>query len=190
MSAEEHFNRARGLDKKDPRSYVGMALLHMKKENFKFCDNLSRQSIIFERAGFDIAIVFFQTQGEYALNGGILPLDGRIPATNLISSYLYALYLLLITEGLPATPSRKSRVAHKLGSLLPFQLRQFLAGGIRLMYKVSGAKLFLWVIPAHYFKRLGSIKLYGMTLKIPSPVKHFLQYHYGEDWKTPKRDWI
>ena len=35
VSAEEHFKRARGLDKKDPCSYVGMALLHMKKENFK-----------------------------------------------------------------------------------------------------------------------------------------------------------
>jgi phosphorylcholine metabolism protein LicD len=152
-------------------------------ENFKICNNLFRQSIIFERAGFDIAIVIFQTQGEYTLDAGFLP-------TNRISSRLHSLYTLLITEGLPTMRSRKFKVAHKLQSLLPSQLRKFLTKVVRLMYRASSSKLHLWIIPKHYFDRLGNIKFYGMSFKIPSDVENYLKYHYGEDWKTPKREWI
>lgn len=28
-----------------------------------------------------------------------------------------------------------------------------------------------------------------MEFKIPSPVEEYLTYRYGEDWKTPKKDW-
>lgn len=152
-------------------------------DNLKICDNLFKQSIHIVRAGYIIDITLFQAKGGYALYGGIVP-------TNRISSYLHALYRLLITQGSPTLLSMKSKAAHKLCCLLPFQLRKSVSRVVRLMYTASGSKLYQWVIPMHYFERLGSIKFYEMTFNIPSDAEDYLKYRYGEDWDTLKRGWI
>jgi hypothetical protein len=29
-----------------------------------------------------------------------------------------------------------------------------------------------------------------MEFKVPSPVEKYLEYRYGKDWRTPKKDYI
>jgi hypothetical protein len=48
---------------------------------------------------------------------------------------------------------------------------------------------FLLIVPKRYFENLGTIKFYGMTFNIPFDVEDYLKYHYGEDWKMPKKKW-
>lgn len=50
-------------------------------------------------------------------------------------------------------------------------------------------KFYCSIIPEHYFERLETIRFYGMTFNIPSNVRSYLRYHYGEDWETPKERW-
>jgi hypothetical protein len=45
------------------------------------------------------------------------------------------------------------------------------------------------VVPKHFFEKLGTIEFYGMPFNIPSDVEDYLEYHYGENWKTPKKEW-
>jgi lipopolysaccharide cholinephosphotransferase len=70
---------------------------------------------------------------------------------------------------------------------LPQKLKMFL---LRLLrhWKIG---YYNWVIttPKHYFENLGTIEFYGLTFNIPSDVEAYLKYHYGEDWKTPRKKW-
>ena len=45
-------------------------------------------------------------------------------------------------------------------------------------------------IPNRFFTDLSTITFYGMEFKVPSPVEEYLEYRYGKDWRTPKRDYI
>jgi len=45
-------------------------------------------------------------------------------------------------------------------------------------------------VPKGYFEDLSQIEFYGMEFKVPSPVEEYLEYRYGVDWMTPKRDYV
>ncbi|NCN26051.1 LicD family protein [bacterium] len=42
--------------------------------------------------------------------------------------------------------------------------------------------------PSRFFKKLDKIKLHGVTFNTPSPIKEYLAYVYGDNWKTPIED--
>jgi len=75
-------------------------------------------------------------------------------------------------------------------SLLPPKSRKPLFNALqRVAPKRTCGKLKRIVIPKHYFEKLGTIKFYGMTFNVPSDVEGYLEFHYGKDWKTPRREW-
>lgn len=73
--------------------------------------------------------------------------------------------------------------------LLPSTLKQLLTFIAWLIYRRFSYFLPI-VIPRHYFEKLSTIRFYGIWLKIPSDAEKYLEYRYGSDWKTPKRQWI
>lgn len=151
-------------------------------ESYKVCNNLLRKAIYVEKKGCPLAIIIYQIKGEYALDAGFLPISR-------ISRLFCAIYMVLITEGLPRTISWKIKLAHRLRPLIPFHLRKFLAVIARLIFIASGSMLFMWTIPRHYFEDLGSMGFYGMTFNIPNNLEEYLKFHYGKDWKSPKKEW-
>lgn len=133
------------------------------------------------KPGCCIELMGYQAQGEYALHLGLKP-------TNPISDFLCKLFVVTITQGW-ARCNRKLQVAVKLYSLLPSRLRKPLPMAMGRMYRGTGSVMYEWVIPRQYFEQLGIIEFYGMTFNIPSQVEDYLKCHYGDDWKTPKREW-
>ena len=151
-------------------------------ESYKVCDNLLRKAIYVEKKRCPLAIIIYQIKGEYALDAGFLP-------TNRISSLFCAIYMVLITEGIPVTRNWKIKLAHRLRPLIPNQLRKIFAVVARLMFSASSSRLYMWTIPMHYFEQLGSMEFYGMTFNIPNNLEEYLKFHYGQDWKIPKKEW-
>jgi len=48
----------------------------------------------------------------------------------------------------------------------------------------------IWnVVPAHHFETLDDIDLYGMNMQIPSQVRNYLEYRYGENWINHDKKW-
>jgi len=45
-------------------------------------------------------------------------------------------------------------------------------------------------IPSHFFTNLSTMKFYGMTFKVPKEKEKYLEFRYGKDWRTPKRDYV
>lgn len=52
--------------------------------------------------------------------------------------------------------------------------------------KVGSGKLIS--VPTHFFEKPGTVKMHGEVLICPAPIKEYLEYVYGKDWKTPIRE--
>lgn len=44
--------------------------------------------------------------------------------------------------------------------------------------------------PASYFKELDPVEIDGVRFFVPSHPESYLEFKYGSDWRTPRRDWV
>lgn len=163
--------------------------IHFAK--LKVNKNFFQKGITFHRFECPVTVHIYQAKGE-----NVVWVWAR--STNLISLGLKTLYYLLLSQ-IPGVWSERVLVAKILKpfekvlkcciSLLPHRSRKPLSNAVWRAWRRSGDKLILMVVPKHYFEKLGTIKFYGMTFNIPSNVENYLEYKYGEDWRTPKREW-
>lgn len=122
---------------------------------------------------------------------------GALPTPiNIISRALSTVHVILLSHDLFMLVQDKYKfiikiLDHSL-SLLPPKLKKLLLNILvcwtEVLLRRSHAN-FLLITPKRYFEKLGTIKFYGMTFNIPSDVEDYLKYHYGEDWKMPKKKW-
>jgi phosphorylcholine metabolism protein LicD len=91
-----------------------------------------------------------------------------------------------------------SRIYRKFGILiqtvvlkLPAKAKLFLSKMMQ-NWKLGFISLFCFV-PVHYYEDFQTVRLYNLTVKIPSDVENYLTYTFGPDWRVPKRkkvwDW-
>jgi hypothetical protein len=45
------------------------------------------------------------------------------------------------------------------------------------------------MVPAGFFEELKMLELFGYEFPIPKDAEGYLAYKFGEDWRTPNRDW-
>lgn len=73
---------------------------------------------------------------------------------------------------------------------LPTKLRNKIIENLILLYDEFSTSGIHFSIPKHFVENLSTITLYNMEFPAPSPVEEYLEYRYGEDWKTPKKDYV
>jgi len=73
---------------------------------------------------------------------------------------------------------------------IPLNYRKKLCDLIYAIEKNFGSKYIKIVVPKRHFTNLSTITFYGMKFKAPSPVEEYLEYRYGKDWRTPKKEYI
>lgn len=153
-------------------------------DNFKIYKNVFAKYIGIYRVECPASVSVYHVKGE---NAWMIVDD----PTNLISRSLKILYYLLSFQKPYVRPKWNSvvKVVERCLSLLPPKSKRLLSDAVLQVWKRSGLKFFLIVTPKRYFEKLGTIKFYGMTFNIPSNVEDYLKYHYGNDWKTPKKMW-
>ena len=74
--------------------------------------------------------------------------------------------------------------------ILPDSLKEKLASKIMNIYEKTGCKIVHLSIPAEYFTDLSQMKFYDLTVKVPAKTTEYLEYRYGKDWRTPKKDYV
>lgn len=138
--------------------------------------------VSFARFGISLQIFLYQTKGEDAF----IPYPaGKL--ADLIARGLGVLgHLRLFPE---------ANIWIKLRLIKAKALRYFLSLFMskkplfNLVQGRGGIKFRQIIIPKYYFGNLATIEFYGMKFNIPSDTESYLKYHYGEDWRTPKREW-
>lgn len=58
------------------------------------------------------------------------------------------------------------------------------------LWKLHGGKFFIFTCPKRFYDNLENIEFYGMTFNAPSPVKRYLEFKFGKDWRRPNPDWV
>jgi len=87
-----------------------------------------------------------------------------------------------------AVPLSITKVLTKFCSVLPEKTREKMVDVFSIVYKKIDSYHFIFLIPSDFYKKLDTIKYYGMDIKVPSPKEDYLEYRYGEDWRTPQKN--
>ena len=162
----------------------------VRVEKFKIFEDLFLKSFILHR---NIMIDF----SPYSINSGYALHCTAFPCSN-IGRGLSALDCLLLLQKTKVSPKFKI-VERILGTGLYFvpyrQKKSFshIIQSLAVRWKSSALRsyrVYCWVIPKHYFEKLHTIEMYGVTFNIPSDAEDYLKYHYGENWKIPKKNWL
>lgn len=61
--------------------------------------------------------------------------------------------------------------------------------GDELCWTEGGKKILLKAIPARFYEQTKTIGFKGKSYSAPADCEAFLAHHYGDDWRTPKKDW-
>ncbi|MCK4913255.1 MAG: LicD family protein [Planctomycetes bacterium] len=77
-----------------------------------------------------------------------------------------------------------------ISRILPAFLRKRLAALLITIYDKAGTKAVPWVVPKHYISELSTTDFLGMEFNIPEKAEEYLAFRYGEDWRTPRKDWL
>lgn len=164
------------LEKRGFEFFLGKLKIH---------ENVFEKYINIRRYGCDIGVEVYQVKGENAV-----AMSGN--PTNVISWILKILcYLSSSTEmDWKSRWDSITKVLKNCLSLFPPKLKKLFSDVVRMMWRRSSVRFTLIVVPKHYFEKLNTIKFYGMTFNIPSDVEDYLKLHYGEDWRTPKKEWV
>ena len=66
---------------------------------------------------------------------------------------------------------------------------KFIGKFIIKIWGFYGCKYMPWVVPKHYYEHLDKITFYDMEFNIPSLVKEYLSYKYGNSWLKPNSNY-
>jgi hypothetical protein len=153
-------------------------------EEIKISENIFDRQLRVQRSGCYIDIVSYQIQGGQAL-------WTLVESASRYSQILRVLYHSLQSQKM----YMGSKLKYVMGSfrrgllVLPPALKGRLSGVVWRAWKDSNTKVLQIAIPKKYFEKLGTINFYGTTFKVPADAEGYLEYHYGKDWRTPKKEW-
>jgi len=87
-------------------------------------------------------------------------------------------------------PKSMTKIIMKFGNSLPNGIKNPISKTLFLVFEKIGCRKVPISIPSHFFKNLGSVQFYNMKFQAPKEVEKYLEYRYGKDWKTPKKDYV
>jgi phosphorylcholine metabolism protein LicD len=154
-----------------------------KKRGFDIVLNKKWTCITLRRFDFNINVELYHKKCGYAWRVWRVAKKGRV---------INMLERCVNISNLRVYAKQKETYAQKLknlSSFLPSTLKQLVTDTAWLALHRLGCMV-PEIIPKHYFETLSTIQFYGMEFYIPCDVKKYLEYRYGSDWETPKKEWV
>jgi len=87
-------------------------------------------------------------------------------------------------------PYSITKIIAIIGKKLPKSINNKVTKIMFKIYEKVGCTFVPTAAPSYFFTELSSLKFYNMSFKVPKKTEEYLEYKYGKDWKTPKRDYI
>ncbi len=113
---------------------------------------------------------------------------------NYFSGFVFSISKLLEDEKNAISVSENIPISftNALGTIfskIPSKIRSELAFVLKNLHEMCSSKVIVSV-PSKYFTDLSKIEFYGMEFSAPSPIEEYLKFRYGDDWRTPKKDYV
>ena len=140
--------------------------------------------------GISVDLVFWRLDNDRA----IMPLlyienlAGRF-LFNVMWIILYSHHGKINRETLNSASKKVKFALITLTDLLPGLLRVQLAKLTHVLARNMGNRRGLVVTPSKFFLNLSDIAFYGMTFRIPTEKEEYLEYYFGKDWRSPRKEW-
>ena len=172
-------------------------LSKMKKLNKAFCKlgyetyySVYHNLMMIRKGEIDIQLVFWRLDGDRV----IAPLRY---IENRIGFFLASVnWMLLFSRSgklNKETFNSFSKIIKYCGTkvtdLLPQSFKLKIASFLNKLAVKTGNRRGLVVIPSKYFLNLEKKQFYKMDFLFPEEAEEYLVYYYGDDWRTPKKDW-
>ncbi len=147
--------------------------------------------ITIKKGEIDIQLVFWRKQNGKAI-APLRYIENRLGF--FLSAITWA--LLFSHEGkvnkeqIGSLMKRYKFLSSKIANILPEVLRLKIVENARKIAIRTGNRRGLVVTPSHYFENLSEINFYGISFKSPTNAESYLEYYYGKDWQTPKKEWV
>ena len=74
--------------------------------------------------------------------------------------------------------------------IIPAFIRRQIIRFLHYVYIKVDSDCKVLVLPNHYYRDLKEIDFYGLKVKIPVKAEELLEYRFGEDWRTPRTDYV
>ena len=128
----------------------------------------------------------------YALENESATRVWHIP--NCLGSKLDYFYWILTIKNIELKRSKVSKKLtkklKKLTNLIPTFKKKLLSKITILIYQKIGSKKINVIIPKKYFVDLSKIEFYSQKFNAPKDVESYLEFRYGNNWRTPKKDYV
>ena len=108
----------------------------------------------------NISIMYYELQGDYAIRE-------KLVTKNKIGNMIY--FGLLVKT-------------------VDFDMKLFYRFFRWLLLRIRCCYLARQVVPSHFYLNLKEIDFFGIRLKVPVDTEEYLEYTFGENWRTPIKD--
>ncbi|MFC1480301.1 LicD family protein [Candidatus Omnitrophota bacterium] len=132
----------------------------------------------------------FSYDDTYAILPNFYPANFAGRVLNHLIFIFSAPYHCLVYNEKPFLKRFIRRLCIAIARLTPSFLRVPLVRAGTVIYNKIGTNNNAHMIPKHYFTDLTTMQLYGMEFKVPAETEKYIAFRYGEDWRTPKKDWL
>ena len=154
-----------------------------KKRRFMASLNTKTGSLGIRRLGCYIGVSLYRKRGSYAWTIPPVHLREMKRVEKVLNWSMDVLSQIIY-----AKPEGFLRKSEPFLSLVPLNLKQLLANITWYILDRRGCIIPL-IVPKRYFEKLSTIQFYGMEFNVPFNVKKYLEYRYGNSWKTPIKKW-
>lgn len=168
---------------------IKKAAKELNVKGFSVLFSVWKDRVVFSRDGIEAEI------NLYRMIDGMARQTFFLYRLKFLGKILYYKHKLLMMLPPKEGPPIQGRFL-KLSGIL-FRLTHILPGKVRSAFDklvvgifTSTCKKMPTSVPAMFFKDLEKVKIYGMELKVPNSKEKYLAYKYGDDWKTPKKDYV
>ncbi len=169
----------------------------MKKLNRAFCElgyetyySVYHNVMMIRKGEIDIQLVFWRLDGDRAI-APLRYIENKIGfiLASLSWMLLFSRSGKLNEETLNSFSKIIKYCGSKISDLFPQCFKLGMASFLNNLAVKTKNRRGLVVTPSKYFLNLEKKKFYDMDFLFPVEAEQYLAYYYGEDWRTPKKDW-
>jgi phosphorylcholine metabolism protein LicD len=158
----------------------------IEKKGVEVCYLEGKKHIKLLGIGYEIDINLYHLKNGKATRIWHVPTKrGRI-----LDYLIWTIYLKNPENRNFSSPLLLTKILVKFSNKTPIWLNKKISKILFKAYEKKGCKFYRTAMPSHFFKELTTLEFYNMDFKVPKKTEEYLEYRYGKDWRTPKKDYV
>jgi len=158
----------------------------IRKEGIETCFHEGKKHIKFLSEGYEIDINPYHLKNEKATRTWYK----HNKLGQILDYLIWTMNLKNANIRVSDAPYFVTKIIVSISKILPVWKKRMLSHILFTIFGKTGCTFVPTEVPSYFFTDLSSLKFYNMMFKVPKKTEEYLEYKYGKDWKTPKRNYV